>query len=144
MCADLGVNDVVTFVGWQAHPMDWMSASDVVVQPSVCESFCQVLVEALAMKKPVIMTPVGAAPEVIGDNERGLLVPIGDVAALAHALEELAHDQARGCRLGELGREYVRRHLMADQMAHRYQEVYVNALRRIGIARPRACSVPRD
>ena len=69
--AELGIGDVVQMVGWRDDAIDWIAAADLVIQPSRGESFCQVLLEALALKKPVVMTPVGAGPEIIGQNERG-------------------------------------------------------------------------
>ena len=56
--AELGIGDVVQMVGWRDDSMDWIAAADLVIQPSRGESFCQVLLEALALKKPVVMTPV--------------------------------------------------------------------------------------
>lgn len=129
MCHDLRIDEIVEFVGWQSQPLDWMAAADLVLIPSLCESFCQVLVEALALGKPVIMTPVGAGPEVIGRNERGRLVPKGDVDALAKAIEELLRDENLGRRLGGLGRDYVRTYLRAEHMARQYELLYEAALR---------------
>jgi glycosyltransferase involved in cell wall biosynthesis len=125
---ELGIDDVVRFVGWRNDALDWIAASDLVVQPSFCESFCQVLMEALAFEKPVIITPIGAAPEVIGDNQRGRLVPMGDSRAIASAINELMHDRDLGHRLGALGKAYLHDNLGADLAARRYERLYEAAL----------------
>src|SRR5262249_9143383 len=52
-----GLEGTVQFVGWRNDAMDWMAAADLVVHPAFCESWCQVLFEALALNKPIIMTP---------------------------------------------------------------------------------------
>ena len=87
--------------------MDWIAAADLVVHPALCESWCQVLFEALGFTKPILMTPVGAAPEVIGNNERGRLIPPGDSGAIADAIIELMDDRELGRSLAESGRAYI-------------------------------------
>lgn len=124
LSADLGLEPVVRFAGWRDDAVDWIAAADVVVQPSLCESFCQVLVEALAFRKPVVMTPVGAAPEIIGNNERGRLVPPRDSQAIAAAIHELLQQPELGAKLGALGRSYIEENLSPDQTARQYEELY--------------------
>ena len=79
------------------------------VLPSLWENLPHAAVEALAVGAPVVATAVGGVPEVIHDDENGLLVPPGDVAALAAALRRMLADdelhdrlaagrQAVGCR----------------------------------------------
>jgi glycosyltransferase involved in cell wall biosynthesis len=125
---ELEIDDVVQFVGWQDNALDWIAAADLIVQPSFCESFCQVLMEGLAFGKPIVMTPVGAAPEVIGNNERGRLIPPGDSQAIAAAIIELMNDRDLGHRLGAQGKAYLHRNLGADQTARRYERLYETAL----------------
>jgi glycosyltransferase involved in cell wall biosynthesis len=125
---ELGADDVVRFFGWRDDAQDWIAAADVVVQPSFCESFCQVLFESLAFARPVVMTPVGAAPDAIGDNERGRLVPPGDSKALAAAICELMSDSELAAGLGRAGREYVYQNMGADITTRRYERFYEEAL----------------
>lgn len=66
-----------------------------------------VLVEAMAMKLPVVSTPVSGIPELIEDRVNGLLSPPKDSAALAAALEELLNDAALRTRLGDTARQTV-------------------------------------
>lgn len=128
----LAIDDVVSFLGWRADALDWMAAADVIVQPSLCESYCQVLIEGLALGKPVVMTPVGAGPEVIGANERGRLVPRADADALAGALDELATDRTLGARLGAAGREYVEQNMRIDDIVARHAALYEDVAARDG------------
>ena len=130
--AELGIGDVVQMVGWRDDSMDWIAAADLVIQPSRGESFCQVLLEALALKKPVVMTPVGAGPEIIGQNERGRLVPIGDCHALMTSICELASDRMLGQKLGELGYAYIKDHFSVDVATQRHEVLYSNCRNEIG------------
>jgi glycosyltransferase involved in cell wall biosynthesis len=63
------------------------------------------ILEAMAAGLPVVSTPVGGIPEVVACGENGVLVPMGDDAALAAALSELLRDEALRRRLGVAARE---------------------------------------
>jgi len=131
LCQELGLEDIAQFVGWRSDAMDWIAAANLVVQPSLSESWCQVLAEALAFTKPIIMTPVGAAPEMIGNNERGRLVPPRDSEAIADAIIELMNDWELGCSLAEAGRAYIYQNASADRVARSHEELYFTALSRV-------------
>jgi glycosyltransferase involved in cell wall biosynthesis len=80
----------VSFPGVRENVAEWMEVMDVVVLPSVePESFGNVLLEGMSLGRRVIGTNIGGAPELITDGETGRLVPPGDVAALAAAMEDL-------------------------------------------------------
>ncbi|MBK9436393.1 MAG: glycosyltransferase [Chloracidobacterium sp.] len=46
-----GLQDIVTFLGWRTDTLNWMAASDLIFQPSLSESFCQVIIEGLMLEK---------------------------------------------------------------------------------------------
>jgi colanic acid/amylovoran biosynthesis glycosyltransferase len=68
-----------------------------------------VLTEAMALKIPVVATPVTGIPELVEDGRTGLIVPERDPAALAAAIHRLIEDTATARRLAEAGRERVER-----------------------------------
>jgi glycosyltransferase involved in cell wall biosynthesis len=82
---------------------DLFDAADIVALPSRTESFGIVFVEAWANRKPVIAADAGAVPELVRDEENGLLVPFGDVPALAGAITRLLDDQRLARSLAERG-----------------------------------------
>ncbi len=88
---------------------DLFGAADIVALPSRTESFGIVFVEAWANRKPVIAAEAGAVPELVRDGENGLLVPFGDVGALARAIERLLDDAMLARSLGERGFELATR-----------------------------------
>jgi len=65
------------------------------------------LMEAMALGRPVVSTPVAGIPELVRDDESGLLVPAGDAGALADALARLAGDPALAARLAAGGRRRI-------------------------------------
>jgi glycosyltransferase involved in cell wall biosynthesis len=93
-----------------------MHAVDVFVMPSIWEGFGLVLLEAMAAGRPIVASRVATIPEVVADGETGLLVPAGDPLALADALAQLAEDPDRAARMGEAGRERLRRQFSVEKM----------------------------
>lgn len=88
-----GLKEKVSFVGFQSNPYRYMSRSSVFVFPSLSEGFGMVLVEAMACGLPVVSTDCLAGPAEILQNGRcGILVPVGDVDALAKSIMNVLTD----------------------------------------------------
>ena len=86
LAAQLGIEGRVRFNGFQSNPQDWMRAAKCVVVPSFWqEPYGLVAAEAVALGRPVVAFAIGGLPEACGG--KATLVPPGDVAALAKALE---------------------------------------------------------
>lgn len=86
---------------------DLLAATDVLAMPSRTDSFGIVYLEAWLYSKPVIGARAWGIGDVIADGVDGLLVPFGDVEALAHELAALLSDPSRRAQLGEAGRRKV-------------------------------------
>jgi glycosyltransferase involved in cell wall biosynthesis len=87
-----------------------------------------VLVEAMAMRLPVVATNISAIPELVQDGVNGLLVPEKDVAALARALERLLHDAALRGKLADAGCERVRGSFDAERTTGALRDLFVSSL----------------
>jgi glycosyltransferase involved in cell wall biosynthesis len=96
-----GLRDRVSVKGAVARDVavDWMRAADAAVLPSDWENFPHAAVEALAAGTPVIATAVGGVPEIVESSVNGILVPAGDVDALAAAMASFVHDGGLAERL---------------------------------------------
>lgn len=106
-----------------------LAALDVVVSASTAaEGVPQALLQALAMRRPVVATRVGAVPEVIRHEETGLLVRPGDPAALADAVTSLLADPHRGATLGMAGRRLVEKEFTLESMLEQLEVVYAEML----------------
>lgn len=101
---ELGVGDVVAFLGHRDDMRDLYAASDVVTLPSLFEGLPYVIIEAMAASRPVVATGVGGVPEMIRSDVEGLLVPPRDPHALAEALARMAHDRGAASAMAEAGR----------------------------------------
>ncbi len=117
----LGIGGRVRFAGWvdQAGAAACLAEADALVLPSYDEGLPLVILEALSLGVPVVCTPVGAIGEVLADGDTALLVPPGDVAALAGALRRLAGDTALAARLSERGRTLYEREFTLPVFAER-------------------------
>ena len=103
---------------------DYLQIADVGLYTSDAESFCLSILEAMCFGCPSVSTAVGGIPEVVEDGRSGVLVPPGDVGALAKALEALVDDQPRRTALGRAARARARGHFSADVIVPRYEAVY--------------------
>jgi glycosyltransferase involved in cell wall biosynthesis len=92
----------VRFVGARHDIADLLLAADVVALPSQWEARSLVAQEALRAGVPLVTTPVGGLPDLVGDA--GLFVPVGDVDALRAALQRLDADDDLRRQLAEAGR----------------------------------------
>lgn len=116
---------------------DALAAAELLAMPSRTDSFGIVYLEAWCYGRPVIGARAGGVPDVIRDGVDGLLVPFGDVAALAGAVARLLERPDEARRLGEAGRERVLREMTWDDVYARLRPVYDEVLRerqeRVGI-----------
>lgn len=110
MAAKLGLDEHVSFLGWLGPPelMAAYKRSTVLVLPSVYEEgLGMVLVEAGLMGRPVVCSGTGGMGEVVKHGDNGLVVPRGDVRALADAILKILKDPDSARRMGLAGRKYA-------------------------------------
>lgn len=120
----LGLEDSVTLLGFRADAPALMAAADVFVLPSLAEPFGLVLLEAMALGRPVVATRVGGPLEIVVDGETGFLVSPSSPNALADALGTLLEDPALARRMGENGRARYAAQFTAAKMSQAILAVY--------------------
>jgi glycosyltransferase involved in cell wall biosynthesis len=109
------------FNGFVQNPL---AGLDVLVQPSRADNLPLAILEAMGAGLPVIGTRVGGIPELVLDDETGLLVEPERPEELAAALDSLAADPERRAELGRRGRERVQEHFSPDAIARRTLALY--------------------
>ena len=134
LCQDLlspGARARVEFLG--AQPYDAVQAhvrrAALCVFPSYAEAFPLAWLEAMACAKPVVAYDTGWAREVVHAGESGVLVPTGDTAAFARAVEELLADEGARLRLGRAARARVEARFTSEIIARQSVERYQQLLR---------------
>lgn len=129
LATDLGEN--LEWLGFREGVPELMRALDILVHAStVGEPFGQVVIEGMAQSKPVVATRGGGVPEIVEDGVTGVLVPMGDAAAMAHAVIELLHAPARAREMGEAGKRRVHDFFSIERTARQVENVYASLLAR--------------
>jgi glycosyltransferase involved in cell wall biosynthesis len=122
---ELGIREKVIFTGTRKDVERIYAAMDVFVLPSTCEeAFGMVLIEAMAMGKPVIGTMVGGIPELISDGINGILIPPGDENALAEAILKYLTDRDFAARVAASGRQTVESQFTDMTLGDRFEKVF--------------------
>ena len=115
----------VCFVGEERNIADFISALDVLILPSVREEdFPNVILEAMALGKPVIATSIAGIPEQVIDGFTGLLVDAYSVKKLADAIYQLAISPQTRYAMGHEGRQRFYEYFTADIAVSNYQILY--------------------
>jgi glycosyltransferase involved in cell wall biosynthesis len=121
---DLGIGPYVRFLGWRSDALRIIESVDVMVHPSLHEAFCSVIIESMALERPLVSTDVAAAPEQIDHGETGLLVPPRDPDAIAVAVTSLLGDRQRATEMGRRARERVIERFNFPRMMCLYEDLY--------------------
>ena len=122
----LGVSDSVEFVGKQPQSQirDYLSVADLLLLPSLSESFGLSALEAMACEVPVIATRVGGLPEVVEEDGCGYLFAVGDVQGMAETAIEILSDDSLRERLGRRGREIAVTRFATEKIIPQYEALY--------------------
>jgi glycosyltransferase involved in cell wall biosynthesis len=126
----LSLQDHVHFVkAWSEKAWSWMASFDLFVLPSLNEGMGRVLIEAMALAKPVVASRVGGIPEIVVDGETGNLVPAKDAKRLAEAILFLLKDAELCRRMGEAGKKRADSRFSAYTMVRRIGRLYQELLK---------------
>lgn len=126
----LGIEDASVFIPAAAVVPPWLRAIDIFVLPSLSEAFSNSLLEAMACGCAVVGSRVGGTPELIGEEERGLLFARGDAAELARKLTPLIERESLRRELAARAARFARENLTIEIAARRTGEIYEKLLAR--------------
>lgn len=119
----------VKFLGSRRDIPDLQHAFDVQVHASVTpEPFGRVLIEAMALERPLVASNAGGVPEIVVDGETGFLITPEDDAAMAVGLGKLLRDRTLRERMGAAGRARAESHFSGRAAARRFEQVYDDVL----------------
>lgn len=123
-----GVAERVHFGGFQRDVRPFLHEFDLFVHPSYGEPFGLSIVEAMAMRKPVIACNTGGVPEIITHGKDGWLVEERSAEAVATAMSTLLRDRELGRRMGEQARETVRSRFTPRQQSVAVRRLYAGLI----------------
>jgi len=128
---DLGINEVVQFLGNRRDVQAILASLDVTVLPSASESLSNAILESMAAGVPVIANHVGGNIELLS-NDRGILLPPDGVEALAAALQKVAGDVSMRESLGRSAKEFALQNFTVERMRKKHEELYARLLEKKG------------
>ncbi len=114
----------VFFHGYVQNVEDFLAAGDLFVLPSIAEGISGAMLEAMSSGLPVLVTRVGAAPEVVTHGENGWLIAPDDPPALKSALLRLLGDAALRTRMGKAARQRIETAYALDVVVEELADVY--------------------
>ena len=133
---ELGIADHVTFVPYVREYTEVLEAMDIFCLPSLQQGLGTVMLEAMALGKPVVASGVGGVYSVVHDGETGLLSPRRDWAALAERIMALLSDPELAGRIGENARRLVAKQFSVERMVAATARLYREVCASVPVAAP--------
>ena len=122
---DKGLQDEVVFMDWvEQAPQSVIPYIDVFFQPSHWEAMSIVQLEAMAVGSAIVATAVGETPRVLEDYVHGIVLPVGDIGAMAGSIKKLIESPGLRRELGENAKAHYQENFTARSMAQRHESLY--------------------
>ena len=138
LAASLQLSKRLTFVDGGVAMAGYLEAIDIYCLPSLQQGLGVVMLEAMALGRPVIASGVGGVMSVIKDNEHGLIVPPSDSRSLGDRIIELLQDRDKARRIAATGQQMVRDRFNENRMLDEVLQIY----REVHEARPQTQDLP--
>lgn len=122
---EMGVDDVVHFIGFVDDMKGFMQSIDIFVFPSFWEGFGYVLTEAMACKKPIIGFDITSNPELVEDGKNGYLVPVHDVNMFAEKIMELHSNKTKLKKMGDYGYEKLLSSFTLEKSVQKIEDRFI-------------------
>ena len=120
----LGISNEVLFMGYYQDLVGILSVIDILVLSSLSEGLSNVLLEGMAMAKPVVTTDIESNAQVVVNGETGILAPPRNPEALAEGIIRLLKNKEEARRMGLAGRKRVKKYFDIKKTVERVEEIY--------------------
>ncbi len=124
MARDLEISHKVTFVPYLLEFTDSLAAMDIFCLPSLQQGLGTVMLEAMALGRPVIASSVGGVSSIVRNGETGLTVPPSNSAALARQILDLLDNPVRAREIGAAARRLVEEKFSVERMVRQTVDLY--------------------
>jgi glycosyltransferase involved in cell wall biosynthesis len=131
--AGLGLTQQFVFAGWQMDMPAVYADLDLLALTSLNEGTPVTVIEALAAGAPIVATEVGGLSDLVINQETGILVPSGDVEAVAQGIIHLLRDPVKAQTLALAGQQHVLERFDLNRLANDMESLYVALLEEKGI-----------
>ena len=123
-----GLSQDLILTGYRDDAISIMSIFDVFVLPSLWEGMPYTILEAMALKTPVVTTNVFGNREIVIDGKTGFLVPPRNSLAIAHAVINLLMNEDKALKMGESGFNRIEKLFSAKKMTEKIEKTYLELL----------------
>jgi len=124
----LGLEEKFIFTGWREDIPEILSILDLLVLPSLNEGVGMVLIEAQGLGVPIVASRVGGIPEIVRDNQTGILVSAGDADSFAGAIKSLLADENRRSAMSQEAIKWIKGKFKARDMIEEISKLYQELL----------------
>ncbi|MCS7208467.1 MAG: glycosyltransferase [Fimbriimonadales bacterium] len=131
LAQELGVAERARFWGIRADVPDLLNAADIFTLPSKYEGNPMSVMEAMAAGLPVVATAVGGIPELVGDAQTGVLIPVDCESRLVQALQTLVDSHELRAQIGRAALIRARERFDIRQTVREYEALYANLAERL-------------
>jgi glycosyltransferase involved in cell wall biosynthesis len=128
---ELGIEKEVILAGQRDDVYDLVTCMDIFTLPSTHEGIPMVLLEALALRRPVVASRVGGIPEVVENGVSGLLVAPNNVTELEQGIDRILQDRSYASRLGKAGRARVEEEFTSSLMGRKTAHLYASLVAQV-------------
>jgi len=128
---DLGLTKCINMVGYSTQPHGLIQACDIILLCSEKEGIPRSLMEAMALKKPVIATDVTGTQELVLDGETGFLAPLGDINKISEKVKLLADNASLREKMGMAGKKRILSNYNDVKIAKFLHDYYIRAIEQI-------------
>ena len=118
-----GLENAILIQGFRFDVPEIIAGSDALLLPSRVEGFGYVLVEAMAAAVPCIASNVSSIPEIVEDGVTGILHPVGDIGAIANAINFVLANPEAARAMGEAGQRVAREKFNLPRMLDQVEQV---------------------
>jgi L-malate glycosyltransferase len=133
LARELGIDDSTFFLGRCENVAELLSISEICVLSSKAEGFSNSILEYMAAARPVVVTDVGGAREIVSEGETGYLVPSGNDSAMAERLISLLRDPETARLMGTNGKRVVEEKFSCEAQLARTEDLYSRLLDQTGV-----------
>ncbi len=128
LAQDLGIKKNIMFLGWKDKAAEIISLYDIFVLPSLNEGMGRVLVEAMALGKPIVASNIGGIPDLISHGKNGFLVPPQKPDKLAQYIQLLLEDENKRTKMGQEGKKLAQ-NFSTEKMVKKIESLYNHQLK---------------
>lgn len=125
---EMGLQDRISFLGHRADVPELLAAADLFVCPSLCEGGCAGSLEAMAVGKPIVTTPVGIARDLVAMSDSGVVVESKNPESLARGIAALFDRRAELAAMGARARTSVEEYANVQLVAASLADAYASSL----------------